>query len=69
MLRPGLPHRSETWFRPYLQNHLSYRPEIFTQNRLREALQKNVIFLVLKNKKLIFEQFLDFLEHHFYHIF
>ena len=29
-----------TPFVPYLINHLSYRSEIFTQNRLRAALQK-----------------------------
>ena len=41
----------KTQFGPYLLNHLSYRPENFTQNRLRGALQRNQSKLFFNFKK------------------
>ena len=65
MLLPGLLYLSKTRFWTYLLNHLSYRPEIFTQNRLRRPFKKcqpqdsrKIIFLFQKNK-IIFRRFLD----------
>ena len=42
-----------TLLRSYLLNHLSYRPEIFTQNRLQEALQKMSTTEVSQNSSYI----------------